>query len=95
MALKDILDTAARHSTKPKSETEVTTDRIRACMPEMRKLIAYWRVYPDRFVDFLCSLNPNNTFKMYYFQRVYLRIVMRHKLCYCVFPRKILNYCVL
>lgn len=87
MALKDILDTAARRSTKPKSETEVTTDRIRACMSEMRKLIAYWRVYPDRFVDFLCSLNPNNTFKLYYYQRVYLRCVMRHQLCYCVFPR--------
>lgn len=66
---------------------DITRDRIRDDLPQLRKLISYWRVYPDKFIDFLCSLNPDNSFHFFFYQRVYLRAVMRHKYCYCVFPR--------
>lgn len=49
---------------------ELTPERIKEDMPLLKDLISYWRLYPDRFVDYLCSLNPNNTFKFYYYQRV-------------------------
>lgn len=44
-------------------------------------------MYPDIFVDYLCSLNPDNTFHFFYYQRVYLRAVMRYKYIFCTFPR--------
>ncbi len=49
---------------------ELTPERIEKNMLLLKDLIAYWRLYPDKFVDYLCSLNPNNTFKFYYYQRV-------------------------
>ena len=44
-------------------------------------------MYPDRFVDYLCSLDPNNTFHFYFYQRLTLRIIFRHKYSYAVFCR--------
>ena len=66
---------------------EITPERIADDVPKLKKLIAYWRVYPDKFVDYLCSLNPNNRFKFYFYQRMYLRAAMRYKHVYCVYPR--------
>lgn len=44
-------------------------------------------MYPDKLVDYYCSLNPENTFKFYFFQRITLRVMMRHKYSYAVFCR--------
>lgn len=66
---------------------EITPEIIQRDLGLLRKLIAYWRVYPDKFVDYLCSLNPNNTFKFFFYQRLYLRAMLRYKHCYLVCPR--------
>lgn len=89
MALKDIIDRQSLYQDvkSARKSSEITTDRVRDNMHNLRKLISYWRVYPDRFVDFLCSLNPNNQFHLYFFQRVYLRAVMRHQYSYFTFVR--------
>ena len=55
---------------------DVTEQRVKDDLPQLRKLIAYWRVYPDKFVDYLCSLNPKNKFNFYFYQRMYLRAAM-------------------
>ena len=39
------------------------------------------------FVDYLCTLNPENRFHFYFYQRVYMRAVARHKYIYATFPR--------
>lgn len=49
---------------------DVSEERVRQDLPDLQKLVAYWRVYPDKFIDYLCSLNPNNQFRFYYYQRV-------------------------
>ncbi len=86
MSLKDILREDL--GIVPQSVCEdVTPEKIQEDLPLLQDLIAYWRVYPDKFVDYLCSLNPNNSFKFYYYQRVYLRASMRYKHVYCVYPR--------
>ena len=54
-------------------------------MPELRNAIAFYRKYPDIFVDDIKG--PDCIFKFYTYQRVFLRIVMRHKWVYAVFPR--------
>ena len=54
-------------------------------MPELRHSIAFYREYPDIFVDDIKG--PDCTFKFYFYQRVFLRIAMRHRKVYAVFPR--------
>lgn len=83
MALEDLLHVENRKE----HEVEVTEDLLLKHLDEFRDLIAYWRLYPDRFVDYLCSLNPDNTFHFYFFQRLTLRVIMRHKYSYAVFCR--------
>ena len=82
MALADLL------TVKPENRNiEITEDLLRKDLDRYRELIAYWRMYPDRFVDYLCSLDPNNTFHFYFYQRLTLRIIFRHKYSYAVFCR--------
>lgn len=71
MALEDILSGMERGIDANGPATgEITKDRIREDLPDLQKLISFWRVYPDKFVDYLCSLNPENKFKFFFYQRV-------------------------
>ena len=82
MALSDILKSSI--TTK---KIGVSYERIEAIKPIIRKYIAFWREYPDLFVDYLCSLDPDSTFEFYFYQRVMLRQVMRHQYTFDTFPR--------
>jgi len=42
-----------------------------------RELCSYFRHYPDRFLDFISP--PDAKIQLYYYQRVYLRIMMRYR----------------
>ncbi|MCD8210458.1 MAG: hypothetical protein LUC37_02810 [Prevotella sp.] len=55
-------------------------------MPELRNAIAFYREYPDIFVELLCGHNPED-FHLFFYQRVFLRAVMRHRYAYATFPR--------
>ena len=63
----------------------LSEQRLEAVVPEARKFISFWREYPDKFVDFL--VGPNGKFKLFFYQRIFLRAVMRHKYAYATFPR--------
>lgn len=84
MSLKNLLKTTQRPVQK---KIEIDKNKIRENLEDYQRIISYWRKYPDKFIDYLCSLNPDNTFKFYFFQRMYLRIVMRYKTVYAVFSR--------
>ena len=84
MSLKNLLQTTQRPVQK---KVEIDKNKIRENLEDYQRIISYWRKYPDKFIDYLCSLNPDNTFKFYFFQRMYLRIVMRYKTVYAVFSR--------
>ena len=83
MALADLLNIAANGDNKKMGLSE---ERVNAIIPVAREYISFWREYPDIFVEFLCGNNPNN-FKLYFYQRVFLRAVMRHRYAYATFPR--------
>ena len=83
MALADLMELSLSKNTK---KTGISEERIRAQMPIIRQYIAYWREYPDMFVKFLCGNNPEN-FQLYFYQRLFLRAVMRHRYAYATFPR--------
>lgn len=82
MALQDLLNLKSNVDKIGLSE-----ERVRACIPVARKYIAFWREYPDLFVDFLVSKNNPENFHLFYYQRVFLRAAMRYKYTYAVFPR--------
>jgi hypothetical protein len=48
MALKDLLDISSGRKKLGLSE-----ERIEPIKPYLREYIAYWREYPDMFIDFL------------------------------------------
>lgn len=83
MALKDLMKLSAE---KGRKKIGVSKERIEASLPTIRQYIAYWREYPDMFVEFLCGNNPEN-FSLYFYQRVFLRAAMRHRRIYATFPR--------
>lgn len=63
----------------------MSEQRLMEDLPKLRTLIAFFREYPDIFIDFIKG--ENSTFKFYQYQRVFLRAVMRHRYAYCTFPR--------
>lgn len=86
MALQDLLLIS-----QDREKIGVSDERIDAVKPIIRQYIAYWRDYPDMFVDFLQTGRdgkiPENGLRFYFYQRVFLRAGMRYKYVYMVFPR--------
>lgn len=83
MALQDLMELSLSKNSKKQGLSE---ERILAQKEKIREYIAYWREYPDMFVDFLCGSNPEN-FHLFFYQRLFLRAVMRHRYAYATFPR--------
>lgn len=86
MALADILETASGQR-----KIGISEERLAAIKPTVRQYIAYWREYPDMFIDFLQTgvdgEIPANGLHFFFYQRVFLRVCMRYKNVYMVFPR--------
>lgn len=90
MALQDLLNLS-----QARKKIGLSEERVTAILPIARKYVAFWREYPDLFVDFMVRGNSTEVkegeFKFYFYQRVFLRTVMRYQYVYAVFPRKILS----
>ena len=84
MALSDLMELSKNKSLTRK--VGLSEERIKEVLPIIRQYIAFWREYPDIFVEFLCGSNPEN-FNLFFYQRVFLRAVMRHRYAYATFPR--------
>ncbi len=86
MALQDLLNLSTQ-----RRKIGLSPERVEAVMPTIRKYVAFWREYPDLFIDFMVRGNrteaKDGEFKFYFYQRVFLRSVMRYQYVYAVFPR--------
>ena len=86
MALQDLLNLNIK-----RQKIGLSEERVEAIKPHIREYIAFWREYPDLFVDFMVRGTrteiKEGEFKFYFYQRVFLRAVMRHQYVYAVFPR--------
>ena len=86
MALQDLLNISSN-----KSKIGISPERVEAIKPVLRQYIAYWREYPDMFVDFLQTGAdgeiPKEGLRFFFYQRVFLRISLRYRQVYAVFPR--------
>lgn len=86
MSLQNLLDTSSLNEKK----IGISEERIEAIKPVLRQYIAFWREYPDLFVDFMQNGGDDEldlTFKLFFYQRVFLRVVTRYKYVYAVYPR--------
>ena len=86
-ALSDLLELSGSQG---KKKIGLSEERIKPLIPIIRQYIAYWREYPDMFIDFLQDggdSSKERKLKFYFYQRVFLRAAMRYKYVYMVFPR--------
>ncbi len=81
MALAKLLELGGSRGKKQ----GLSEERVRAILPVFREFVSFWREYPDMFIEFLAG--PNSKFKLFFYQRVFLRAVVRHKYAYATFPR--------
>lgn len=82
MTLQQIIE---KVSDKTEIKEGISEERLNAQLDNLRTLIAFYREYPDLLIDFMKG--PDSTFNFYYYQRVFLRIAMRHRYTYATFPR--------
>ena len=86
MALSNLLDLSTQ-----RKKVGLSEERVRAVLPIIRQYTAFWREYPDLFVDFMVrgtrTEEKPGEFKFFFYQRVFLRSVMRFQYVYAVFPR--------
>ena len=86
MALQDLLTLNQK-----RQKIGLSEERVNAIKPQITKYISFWREYPDMFVDFMVRGTRTEVkegeFHFYFYQRVFLRSVMRHQYVYAVFPR--------
>ena len=85
MALADLLNLSDKGR-----KIGISEERVRAILPALREYIAFWREYPDLFVDFMSTggdPSKKKSLNFYFYQRVFLRACMRYKYVYMVFPR--------
>lgn len=86
MALQDLL---VQDSTKKK--LGMSEERFEAIRPRLAQYISFWKAYPDLFIDFLQKGEdgeiPKDGLHFYFYQRVFLRICLRYRYTYFVFPR--------
>ena len=82
MSLQTLLESSLAYEGKKQGLSE---QRLLQQLDNLRDKIAFFRQYPDLFIDFIQGQNGN--FKFLYYQRIFLRIVMRHRYVYATFPR--------
>ena len=83
MSLQTILDLSSEKNYSNK--IGLSEERLKAQLPRLRYQISFYREYPDLLVDYMKG--PDSTFHFYFYQRVFIRIVMRHRYVYATFPR--------
>lgn len=94
MSLQGILELSSSKDSLTKQG--LSEERLAAQVDNLRPLIAFYRQYPDLLVDSMSgfaeaqengTLSEYKGFRFYFYQRIFLRVVMRHRFVYATFPR--------
>lgn len=63
----------------------ITSQRIKKNRELYEKIYNYWMTYPDMLIDLLTPSYSH--FKLYFYQRIFLRLIMRHGRICVIAPR--------
>ncbi len=87
MALADLISLS---QSKSRAKIGLSEERVSAVIPIVRQYVAYWREYPDMFVDYLQTAGKEDVKKgleLRFYQRIFVRVAMRYRYVYAVYPR--------
>lgn len=76
---------AIRNGVEIDKSVVLTKDKIEASRELIEKYVALWTVYPDLYLDFIKPVD--STFNLTFYQRIFLRAIMRYQIVYCTAPR--------
>lgn len=82
MSLQNLLELSQLKNNK---KIGLSEERLKLQLDNLRKLISFYREYPDLLVDYVKG--EDSKFHFYFYQRVFIRTVMRHRYVYATFPR--------
>ena len=87
IALKvtDGLNQAIRNGVRLEKSIVLTKERILENQALFERYCELWSVYPDLFLDFIRPVE--STFRLAFYQRIFLRAIMRYQVVYCTAPR--------
>ena len=63
MALADLMKLSL---SKDNKKVGLSEERLKAAIPVGRQYIAFWREYPDIFVEFLCGPENKENFHLFF-----------------------------
>ena len=66
-------------------QNEEKLSRIQKLLPVLMQYASFWRSYPDLFIDFITP--KDSSFKLFFYQRLFLRIAIRYRYVFMTFPR--------
>ncbi len=70
---------------RKKKPTIITKDMIHEKMDTIRQYLSFFRSYPDIFIDIISQ--EDCPIKLFFYQRLFLRVVFRYKYVYITFTR--------
>jgi membrane protein insertase Oxa1/YidC/SpoIIIJ len=79
---KDYTDPASLHQEKEDAEL---LSRAHKNLDVMRQYASFFRAYPDKFIDLVTP--KDSKFKLFFYQRLFLRVCMRNRYVYATFTR--------
>lgn len=85
MGLENLMKIVSDRDDLNQNKQGLSELRLRAQLNPLRNLVSFYREYPDILVDRMKG--EESTFRFFFYQRVFLRIVMRHRYVYATFPR--------
>ena len=87
MSLKSLLEISSSRNGELGLKQGLSEERAHDQLEHLRNMFSFYREYPDLLVDFMLKDNNPHNFHFYFYQRIFLRIVMRHRYVYATFPR--------
>ena len=87
MSLKSLLEISSSRNEGLGLKQGLSEERAHNQLEHLRNMFSFYREYPDLLVDFMLKDNNPHNFHFYFYQRIFLRIVMRHRYVYATFPR--------
>ena len=87
MSLKSLLEISSSRNGELGLKQGLSEERAHNQLEHLRNMFSFYREYPDLLVDFMLKDNNPHNFHFYFYQRIFLRIVMRHRYVYATFPR--------
>lgn len=85
MGLENLMKIVSDRDDLNQNKQGLSESRLKAQLEPLRNLISFYREYPDILIDRMKG--EESTFRFFFYQRVFLRIVMRHRYVYATFPR--------